>query len=770
MTKFKPAKTLLQLTTVGLAASLLIHTAQAQSVSPANPPIEAENNDQYEPPGRIARIGYAFGTINFADAGSNEWVPLLPNRPISSGDSVFVADAGRAELQVGANALRMHERTRLSFISLTDDNTQIQLSQGTIVVRVRALQDRENFEISTPNMRLSIQEPGEYRINVNDDQTTSVIVRRGVAVAQGDRDIITLRENEQTRFSGTNLNHTQITRVPPFDTFDQWASDRDRAEDNSISARYVPRDMVGYQQLDEYGNWETHLEYGAVWYPRGLSVGWAPYRDGKWVWVSPWGWTWVDRSPWGFAPYHYGRWAYVGHRWGWIPGRYERHHRAIYAPALVAFVGVGSGGLSAGISLSNRHTFGPNVSWFPLGPGEAYRPYYTRNSRYVQNINQTVIINHTTVVQRDRRTDKYRQEDERGHTNYRNQYVHNAITSVPTQSFVRGEHVFPVSTSIRANEVKNLRVNDEVSKLTPDRNNRFGDARPRNWQENDQFRARPVVSGANISDHNRPEINRNDGGRRSDAVSNRVGNNHPAGFNTPLTPIQDQPRPTNNAINSGNGAITTPPNRSSSERNTNRFERAISSDPRSTNSVTNNADSTSTISAPNNAQINTGIRTTDEMQQERNANRIRTERFDPTSPNSPERWNETNRGNWNSNRMDTNRELRGNNVPTSSSSGSNNTIIAAPIARPVENSNERPIERNMDRFERRNERTVDRPATIIREVPQSNSRETAMPRPIEQKIATPEPRRESAPIKAERHEREKSSDERKESKREVRER
>ena len=46
----------------------------------------------------------------------------------------------------------------------------------------------------------------------------------------------------------------------------------------------------------------------------------GPYRDGRWIWQEPWGWTWVDNAPWGFAPFHYGRWAYVGSRWGWVPG------------------------------------------------------------------------------------------------------------------------------------------------------------------------------------------------------------------------------------------------------------------------------------------------------------------------------------------------------------------------------------------------------------------------------------------------------------------
>ncbi len=78
-------------------------------------------------------------------------------------------------------------------------------------------------------------------------------------------------------------------------------------------------------------------EYGNVWMPTRVSSGWAPYRDGHWAWVDPWGWTWVDEAPWGFAVSHYGRWASIGGSWGWVPGPVAA--RAVYAPALVAFVG-----------------------------------------------------------------------------------------------------------------------------------------------------------------------------------------------------------------------------------------------------------------------------------------------------------------------------------------------------------------------------------------------------------------------------------------------
>jgi hypothetical protein len=724
-----------------ITMTLIHHTRKILSIAAisfATLGLAQSASAQDEPPARVARVGYAYGNINFADAGSNEWVPLLANRPISTGDSVFVPVNGRAELQVGANALRLGEQTRISFINLNDDNIQIKLSQGNMVLRVRALQEKETIEVSTPNLNFSIQEPGEYRINVNDDNTSTVIVRSGIGVAQGDRDVITLRAGEQTRFSGTNLNHTQIARVPPFDTFDQWAADRDRAEENSISARHVPREVVGYQQLDDYGNWETHVEYGSIWYPRGISSGWAPYRDGQWVWVAPWGWTWVDRSPWGFAPYHYGRWAFVGKRWGWVPGRYERHYRPVYAPALVAFVGIGSNGISAGIGLSSRN-HGPSVSWFPLGPGEVYRPHYTQNSRYIQNMNQTVIINHTTVVNRP----------DRG---YRNQHVHNAVTSVPTRTFVRGEHVFPASSSILSGQVKQMQVATEAPNLVPEKGNRFGDARPRNWQENDQFRSRPVITNSNRGEpmqttpnagasngilgstlNQRPQDNRNQPG----SLQNNRDNNASFGRRNdnserPQAALNDvramtvpnpnqQTAPANNNLNNTNPSGIRTIEEMNEQRNRNprieRLERSDRFDPRGNNNSTINTATISTTSNPQQPQ---------------------------QVPQTPviSRQDDSSRSMINNARVENRRD---NFERSSAPVHVQDNGAAMQVPRPVERS-ERRVERsnNERQFERPAERPVERPQAMPREVQQApQAPQAAMPQaPRAEPRPAAEPRKE----------------------------
>src|SRR5690606_15092699 len=137
-----------------------------------------------------------------------------------------------------------------------------------------------------------------------------------------------VRAGETGSFSGLDALAAQIDPIAPRTAFESWANERDRRDQSSRSARYVSRHVVGYEDLDDNGEWIVEAEYGYVWRPLYVASGWAPYRYGHWSWISPWGWTWIDDARWGFAPFHYGRWARVRNRWCWVPG--PRHLRPVY--------------------------------------------------------------------------------------------------------------------------------------------------------------------------------------------------------------------------------------------------------------------------------------------------------------------------------------------------------------------------------------------------------------------------------------------------------
>ena len=323
----------------------------------------SQDQDQDDPPGRVARLGYLQGSISLQPAGENDWVGAVPNRPMTTGDKLWADQDSRAEVQLGSAVIRLAPNTGFSFLNLDDNTVQIQLTSGAISVTVRQLNDGDDFEVDTPNLAFTVSRPGHYRVEASEDGShTSVSIREGDGEATGNGQTYTLHRGQRGTFSGTDSLNADVEQIGGLDDFDTWAEGRDHRYDSSRSAHYLSPDVVGYEDLDDYGDWRDDSNYGHVWFPNQVAVGWAPYHEGHWDWISPWGWTWVDDSPWGYAPFHYGRWVSVGGRWGWVAG--PAAVRPVYAPALVVFIGGGPGG------------FGGNVGWFPLGPREVYVPSY----------------------------------------------------------------------------------------------------------------------------------------------------------------------------------------------------------------------------------------------------------------------------------------------------------------------------------------------------------------------------------------------------------
>jgi len=349
--------------------------------------------DDDDPPGRVARLNYIHGSVSFDPAGEDQWVDAVANRPITTDDKLWADKDSRAELHTGLAAIRMGQVTGMSFLQLSDQVTQVRLTEGTLNIRLRGLGADETFEVDTPNLAFSLLRPGVYRIDVNEaGDTTVVSVRDGQGEVTGGGQAFNINAGERGTFSGTEQLSSDIEGLGDLDDFDQWCADRDKGEDRAEEDRYVSHEVVGYEDLDEYGAWQASGEYGEVWFPSGVEVGWAPYRFGHWCWIGPWGWTWVDDAPWGFAPFHYGRWVTVGGVWGWVPGPVAV--RPVYAPALVAWVGGPHFGI--GVSMGG---FAGGVAWFPLGPREVYVPPYRVSRTYVTNVNVTnTTVNKTYVT------------------------------------------------------------------------------------------------------------------------------------------------------------------------------------------------------------------------------------------------------------------------------------------------------------------------------------------------------------------------------------
>jgi hypothetical protein len=431
-----------------------------------------------DPPSRVARLAYTQGAVSFQPAGTDDWVDATINRPVTTGDQLWSDSGSRAALHIGSASINLSQNTGFSFLNLTDNIAQLQLTAGTLRVRVKRLGDDENFEIDTPNLAFSILRPGIYEISVNDSGDTTIIEdRNGEGEVTGGGSAYTLHAGDVGTFIGTDQLNADVEGLSDDqDDFEYWSEQRDHHEDISISARYVSEDAIGYDDLDDNGGWRAVPEYGTIWFPHTALVGWAPYHYGHWAYVAPWGYTWVDDAAWGFAPFHYGRWVTVGGAWGWVPCAPRPtvvvyggpvYVRPVYAPALVAWVGGPHFGV--GVALGGGFAAGVNVGWFPLGPREVFVPSYPVSRGYVTNVNVSNTRVNTVVVNNYYNTVVVNKTVNVTNVTYVNQRVPGAVAATNPQAFTSGQSVSKNVVQVDAREVASAPVAAQTPGAVPQR-------------------------------------------------------------------------------------------------------------------------------------------------------------------------------------------------------------------------------------------------------------------------------------------------------------
>jgi hypothetical protein len=404
------------------------------------------------------------------------------------GDKIWTDKDSRAELQTGVVSIHLGSMTALSFLNLDQTITQMRLAEGSINFRVKEIREGDTYEVDTPNLAFTIKQAGAFRIDVNENgDNTGITVIRGAGQVTASGKTYDLQAGQRGIFNGTDdVQSTILPQAPPGDGLDQWASQRDLGEQNSVSRRYVPEDMPGTQDLDNNGTWSQDGANGPVWYPSEVSPDWAPYSNGYWSYIGPWGWTWVDYAPWGFAPFHYGRWGYIGGRWGWYPG--PRVGFSIYGPAFVGFLGGFGFGFGVG--------FG--VGWFPLGFGEPFHPWYHCGYGYVNRVNvRNTYIHNVNVFH--------------SNSNFNYAYAHNthAVTAASRSAFTGGQAINRGAAHINEASLRGAQVTNNAG-VSPTRQSALGAAntrgnvsRPPSSVENRSVMARtaPAAGASHIPVH-----------------------------------------------------------------------------------------------------------------------------------------------------------------------------------------------------------------------------------------------------------------------------
>lgn len=367
--------------------ALVLLTAAVLALPALARPDDRGDRDDRDPPTRVARVAEIQGEAWWFDPDSRDWQPVVRNQTLAEGDRLRVGDSGRIGLRVGVHGFWLDARGELELRRLDEDRIDLDLEQGSLALRLATREAAYETRVRTQDGRFAFERAGAYRIDQLPRASRAAVYEGKLRFERRGDDVppVYVDEGEQAELWWDGGPRAERGRLRSRDAFGGFLTaqlgfgDRGYASwEGRPAYRYVSPELTGADELDAYGRWERHDDYGPLWVPLRVAVDWAPYRYGRWTWTRHWGWTWVDDNPWGYATSHYGRWVYVSNRWCWTPG-VRIVARPVFAPALVAWVG--SGNVSIGIQIGGR--VAPPVAWVPLSPWETYRPWYRHSPRYV---------------------------------------------------------------------------------------------------------------------------------------------------------------------------------------------------------------------------------------------------------------------------------------------------------------------------------------------------------------------------------------------------
>jgi len=296
------------------------------------------------------------GDVQLRIPEADDWVAAAINTPLRAGDRLWLPGGARLELRLrDGSRVRLNEYSALEILRLDPDAAQFYLSRGQAFVNFRG-RARHLLQFDTPPAALRATDRAVFRVDVRESGETDLGVLTGLVRADSRRERRSAGPGERLVLREDGSVYRMA--LGPADEWERWNHARDRVlSAGGASARYLPEELDPYaDDFDQYGRWVSVPDYGWVWTPQVfVSVGWAPYSYGRWVWIGG-DYIWISYDPWGWVPHHYGRWVFsIGIGWCWVP---PRRGAVYWAPGWVGW----------------EHSH-PHVAWVPLAPGEIYYGY-----------------------------------------------------------------------------------------------------------------------------------------------------------------------------------------------------------------------------------------------------------------------------------------------------------------------------------------------------------------------------------------------------------
>jgi hypothetical protein len=373
------------------------------------------------------RLSLIDGDVQMRAEDTDEWVPAAINMPLRSGDQLWVPEGARTEIQArNGTVVRLDENTSLDILAIENSSLRFYLMTGQAYLNFRNLEDSV-IQLDTPVSSARVYEPSKFVVTVYGNGDTDISVLKGRLYAES-------RSGKTQVGAGKMLSlgdgYADISPLGRANKWESWNKERDTVlERRGSSSQHLPDELEVYaSDFENNGRWVYTSSYGHVWTPTvHISAGWAPYRHGRWTWVGS-DYVWIAYEPWGWAPYHYGRWTFISSfGWCWVP---PSRGAVYWGPGYVGWV--------------HTPTY---VAWVPLAPREIYYGYgyYGPHSVNIINVN----VNRVVVKEV-----------------YRNVHVHNSVTIVHNETFLRGKKV---DVNVRENPFLKEKINIGRPQIKPEK-------------------------------------------------------------------------------------------------------------------------------------------------------------------------------------------------------------------------------------------------------------------------------------------------------------
>ena len=312
-----------------------------------------------------ARVRYFEGSVTVQRVHAAQTSAALVNLPVDAGDRLWTELQGRAELTFGdGTTVWLDHLTTVDVVALpraSEGDTIIRLWGGSLIIERPSAYSliAQAFRVDTVEATIVMLPQGSYRIDLDDEHRGWLSVRDGTATINAGGLTKTVAAGQTTYVApGTAPDEVVSFNTAGHDDFSGWQVQRSMAvaetQDYARDRGYVPEETRQYAgDLERNGDWVYYDDFAAYAWRPSVPVGWAPYRNGRWV-FSYSGWTWVPYATWGWATSHYGRWHHTPiYGWVWFPG-------SVYSPGWVSWY-AGSG----------------YMGWSPLGYYD--RPFLSVN-------------------------------------------------------------------------------------------------------------------------------------------------------------------------------------------------------------------------------------------------------------------------------------------------------------------------------------------------------------------------------------------------------